>query len=84
MENNEIMKYEETEIVDDVVVAEEKSGVGTGTKLLIAAGVIAAGTAVVKLVKKGIAKWKAKKELRQPDEEIEVDFEDVEDIAAEE
>lgn len=84
MENNEIMKYEETEIVDDVVVAEEKPGMGTGTKLLITAGVIAVGATVIKAAKNWWAKRKAKKELPQPDDEIEVEYEELEDIATEE
>ena len=64
MENNEIMNYEETEVMDDVVVAEEGSGMSTGVAMLIVAGLTRAVGAGVKLVKKGVAWYKAKKELR--------------------
>ena len=57
---NEIMNFEETEIMDDVVVTDKK-GLGAGTAALIGAGVVLAVTAGIKLVKKGIAKHKAKK-----------------------
>lgn len=82
MENNEIMNYEDIEVMDDVVVEEEGSGIGTGGAMLIGAGVALAVGAGIKLVKKAIAKHKAKKELRQPDNEVIVDPEDVEYIAA--
>lgn len=81
MENNEIMNYEEIEIMDDVV-AEEKPGISTGGAMLIGAGLTLAVSGAIKLVKKGIAAYKAKKELRQPDKEIEVDPEDVAEVAA--
>lgn len=81
MENNEIMNYEEIEIMDDIV-AEEKPGIGTGAAMLIGAGLAFAVSAGVKLVKKGIAAYKAKKELRKPDKEIEVDPEDLAEVAA--
>ena len=81
MENNEIMNYEEIEIMDDVV-AEEKTGVSTGVAMLIGAGLTLAVSAGVKLVKKGIAAYKAKKELRKPDTEIEVGPEDLAEVAA--
>lgn len=80
MENNEIMNYEDIEVMDDVVMAEEGSGIGTGAAMLIGAGVALAVGAGVKLVKKAIAKHKAKKELRQPDKEILCEPEDVEDV----
>ena len=82
MENNEIMNYEETEVMDDVVVAEEGSGMSTGVAMLIGAGLTLAVGAGVKLVKKGVAWYKAKKELRKPDKEIYCDPDDVEEIAA--
>lgn len=82
MENN--IMFEETnynEVMPEVETTEE-SGMGTGLAMLIGAGVVAAGAAVVKLTKIGIAKWKAYKELRKPAEEepIEVDDEDIEEI----
>ena len=81
MENNEIM-YEDIEIVDDAVVADEKPGMGAGVAMLIGAGVTLAVGAGVKLVKKAIAKHKAKKALRQPDDEVYVEDEDIEEVAA--
>lgn len=82
MENNEIMNYEDIEIVDDTVVETEGSGMSTGLAMLIGAGVTLAVGAGVKLVKGMIAKHKAKKELRKPESEITVDPEDVEEIAS--
>lgn len=68
---NEIMNYEnevmDTEI-DAVEMETERSGMSTGVAMLIGAGLTLATTAVVKLVKKGIAKHKANKELRKPAE----------------
>lgn len=68
---NEIMNIEtevmETEF-DAVELADENSGIGTGAAMLIGAGITAAGIAVVKLGKKLWANYKAKKELRQPDD----------------
>ena len=80
MENNELMTMEETEIMDEVVVAEEKSGIGTGAAMLIGAGLTLAVTAGVKLVKKGIKAIKAKKEAKKAAE----DYVEIEDDVAEE
>ena len=80
MENNEIMNYEDIEIVDDIVV-DEKPGIGTGAAMLIGAGLAFAVNAGVKLVKKGIAAYKAKKELHKPDRVIEVDPDKVVEVA---
>lgn len=59
MENFEMENYtaEETEIVEGT----EKRGMSTGVAMLVGAGLAAAGCAVVKLVKTGIAKAKARK-----------------------
>ena len=78
MENNEIMN-EGIEMVEDVVVV-KTPGIGIGAGLLIGAGVIVAVCATVKLAKKAYDAHKAKKELRQPDEEIEVDPEDLVEV----
>lgn len=83
MENNEIMNYEENEVMDDAVVADGGSSLGTGAAMLIGAGLAFAIGAGVKLVKKGIAAFKKKKELRQPDKETIVEAEDVVDVATE-
>jgi hypothetical protein len=83
MENNEIMNYEDVEINCDDVNASESSGVSTGVAMLIGAGVACAVGACVKLVKKGIAKHKAKKELRMHEDFVDVDdaAEDVKEVA---
>lgn len=82
MENNEIMNYEEIEVVNDEIVANEGTGMSTGIAMLIGAGLTLAVGAGIKLGKKAIAAIKAKKELRKPDKEIQVDPQDVEDVAA--
>lgn len=81
MENNEIMINEEIEVMNDEIVADGNSGIGTGVAVLIGAGLTLAVGAGVKLAKKGIAYIKSKKELRQPDKEIIVDAEKVEEVA---
>lgn len=81
MENNEMIMNEEIEVMDDAVVAEEGTGIGTGIAMLIGAGLTFAVGAGVKLGKKLYANYKAKKELRKPEEEILVDPEDVEAVA---
>ena len=82
MENNEIMNYEEIDVMNDEVVTDEATGIGAGVGMLIGAGLTLAVGAGVKLAKKLYANYKAKKELRQPDKEIEPDPEDVEAVAA--
>ena len=82
MENNEIMNYEEIEVMDNDVVAEEGAGIGTGIAMLIGAGLTFAVGAGVKLGKKLYANYKEKKAIRKPDEEIHVEPEDVEAVAA--
>ena len=83
MENNELMTMEETEIMDDVVVAEEKSGIGTGVAMLIGAGLTLAVTAGFKAVKKRIKARKAKKEAENAKGDyVQVDDEPAEDVEA--
>ena len=72
MENNEIMNYEAIEAIEGEVVTGEKRGLGTGTAMLIGAGVMLAATVGIKLVKKGIAAIKAKREAAN-DEAVEAD-----------
>ena len=84
MENNELMTNEEIEVMNDEFVAEGNSGVGTGVAMLIGAGLTLAVGAGVKLAKKGIAAWKSKKELRQPDKEIIVDAEEIDEVVVSE
>jgi len=81
MDNNEIMN-EGIEVIEDVVV-DEGTGIGAGKAMLIGLGVTIAVCAAVKLGKKLYGKYKAKKELRQPDNEIEVEPEDLADVEAE-
>ena len=65
---NEIMNYEEMEVIEVEPGLEEKSGMSTGTAMLIGAGLTLAVTAGVKLVKKGIAWAKAKLAEKKADE----------------
>ncbi len=81
MENNEIMEMNDVEVFDcEIVDTEERSGLSTGGAMLIGAVLTAATVAVVKLGKKAWAKYKAHKELRKPDHEIEADDEDITDV----
>lgn len=80
MENNEIMNYEENEVVIEDVVADGGSSVGTGVAMLIGAGLALAVGAGVKLAKKAYGAFKAKKEVHKPDAEIEVEPEDVAEV----
>lgn len=64
MENNEIMNVEDIEIIDAEVIDDEKTGLGTGVAMLIGAGLTLAVGAGVKLVKKCVASYKAKKALK--------------------
>lgn len=79
---NEIMNYEDIEVMDDEIVTDEKTGMGTGVAMLIGAGVTLAVSAGVKLVKKGIAAYKAKKALRKPEKEVLVEPEDLEEVTS--
>lgn len=80
MENNELMNVEEIEVVDDVVVAEEKTGISTGGAMLIGAGLALAVSAGFKLAKKKWAAFKAKKEAKKSGSEVQVENEDIEDV----
>ena len=82
MENNEIMNYEDIEVMDDTFEVEEKAGMSTGVAMLIGAGVTLAVTAGVGLVKKAYAKYKAKKAINKPEGDIQVDDQAVVDVAA--
>ena len=78
MENNEIMNIEEIEVMDDAVVADEGTGVGTGVAMLIGAGLTLAVGAGVRAAKKLYAKYKAKKtEAESADKEPVVEPENV-------
>lgn len=84
MENNEIMNYEDDNMMIDDFEVEEGTGIGTGIAMLIGAGLTIAVGAGVKLGKKAYAAYKAKKELRKPEKPIEVEAEKVEEVATEE
>lgn len=76
--NEEVMETEvETEEVET-----ERTGISTGKVLLIGAGLAVATAAAVKFGKSVYAKVKAKRALRKPneDDDIEVTDEDIEDI----
>lgn len=81
MENNEIMNYEETgmDVVD--VVETENSGMSTGAAIAVGAGLTLAIGVGVKLVKKGISWFKAKREARRYGEDDAATEKDVEDVA---
>ena len=80
MENNEIMEMNETMDVEVIDMEEERSGLSTGGAMLIGAALTAVTVAAVKLGKKAWAKYKAHKELRKPDHEIEVTDEDIAEV----
>jgi hypothetical protein len=82
MENNEIMNYEDIEVVDDEIVADGGNSVGTGVAMLIGAGLAFAVGAGVKLAKKAYAKYKENKKLKQPDKDVQVEPAQVEEVAA--
>lgn len=64
MENNEIMNCEEFGVMEDEVVADGNTGIGTGVAMLIGAGLTLAVGAGIKLGKKVFAAIKAKKEAK--------------------
>lgn len=77
MNENEMMNINNEEIENDVVV-EEDSGIGTGLAMLIGSGLTLAGIAGVKAFKKVWKKHKAKKILET--EVVDLDEEDIEAI----
>lgn len=76
---NEIMNYEEIEMNDEIM-EDEGTGIGTGVAMLIGAGLTLAVGAGVKLGKKLYAGYKEKKALRKPDKEIIVEPDQVEEV----
>lgn len=79
METNEIMTIEDIEIIDEACC--KKPAIGTGAAVAIGAGLALAVTAGVKLVKKAIAKRKAK-QAEALGFEVDPDFEDVDAVEA--
>lgn len=80
MENNEITKVVEDETQIEDIVVREDSGIGTGAAIAIGACLACAVGAAVKGAQWLIGRFKAKKELRAPENEIEVTDEDIEEI----
>ena len=79
MENN--IMNEGMDVMVEEIVADEVVNVGIGMNKYAKGGlVIAAAAAVAVLVKKGYDMYKAKKELRQPDKEIVVEAEEIEEV----
>ena len=82
---DEIMNTED-EIMDTEIatteVDPEETGMGTGVAMLIGAGLTLAVGAAVQVGKKLYAKYKAKKELRKPNDDdiVEVTDEDIENV----
>lgn len=78
MNENEIRTVDNEEIEDGIVV-EEESGIGTGLAMLIGSGLTLAGIAGFKGVKKLLAKRKAKKihKIDDDGDVIDVDDEDI-------
>lgn len=62
---NEIMNFEDVEVMEDAVAANGKTGIGTGVAIAIGAGLALAVGAGVKMVKNAIANHKAKKAARE-------------------
>lgn len=82
MENkNEIMNEGMETIIEEVIV-DENVGFGIGKTMAICTGLTLAVGAGIVLGKKLYKAYKAKKELRQPDKEIEVDPNDIGNGAA--
>ena len=77
---NEIMNYEENEIaeVENDEAETKESGMSTGVAMLIGAGLTIATGGLIKLGKKLVNKYKAKKEAQKADES-EGDYEVVDD-----
>lgn len=78
MENNEIMN-EGMEIIEEVV-ADKAPGMNPGVAMLIGAGLTLAVGAGIKLVKKGIAALKAKKEAAEQHDFVDIDDEEVQSV----
>lgn len=82
MENNEIMNFEAVDVMDDMIMEGEGTGISTGGAMLIGAGLTLAIGAGVKLVKNLWARHKAKKELEQQDHDFCVDNSSTEDVGS--
>ena len=69
---DEIMNYEEEEVMEPEEATEvesEETGMSTGVAMLIGAGLTVAAAAAVKLGKKLVAKFRAKKALEDTTDE---------------
>lgn len=79
MENNEIMMQNEIEVMDEHIVDDDGSGLGTGMAMLIGAGLAFAVGGVVKAGKWAYGKIKAKRESCKHDAELDIENENCED-----
>ena len=77
---NEVMDT----VIEDVVVEEVVAKAGNMNLVLKGGLAVAAVAAVAVLTKKGIDAYKAKKALRQPSKEVNVEAEDIEEVVVEE
>lgn len=82
MENNEIMNYEEFGVMDEEIVADEGTGIGTGVAIAIGAGLTLAVGAGIKLGKKLIAAIKAKQAAKEQHHDFFTVGQESEDVAA--
>lgn len=83
MENTEIMKEAMDTVIEDVVVEEVVANGNNMNQILKGGLVVAAVAAAAVLAKKGYDAYKAKKALRQPDKEIVVEAEEIEEVVVE-
>lgn len=82
MENNII--NENIEVMVEEIAADEIVNTGIGMKYAKGGLVVAAVAAAAVLAKKGYDMYKTKKALRQPDKEIIVEDEAIEEVVTEE
>lgn len=83
MENTEIMKEAMDTVIEDVVVEEVVANGNNMNQILKGGLVVAAVAAVAVLAKKAYDHHKAKKALHQPDKEIVVEAEEIEEVVVE-
>lgn len=80
---NEIMNYDETAIEevenDNDEVEVKDSGISTGVAMLIGAGLTIATGGLIKLGKKLVNKYKAKKAEQKTEAESDEDYEEVDE-----
>ena len=80
MESNEIMEMNEVMDCEVIETEDERSGLSTGGAIAVGVILTAAVAGVVKLGKTVWAKYKAHKELRKPEHDVECSDEDIEEV----